>query len=115
MRTSRAHYRLVWAALTFMGRVPLRDGRPCVFRVVHVSGTIRKVEQEAVRRARLLILQATEDGAARPQDALDSLFGENVGAERRGPGFAGGGGGGDSEMEAPAEFSEDGEMSDFDG
>lgn len=26
--------------------------RPCVFRVVRVSGTIRKAEEEAVRRAR---------------------------------------------------------------
>lgn len=58
LRISRAHYRLVWAALAFMNQVPVRDGRPCVFRVVRVSGTIRKIEEEAVRRAKLLVRAA---------------------------------------------------------
>ncbi|KAI0394383.1 ribonuclease P/MRP protein subunit [Xylariaceae sp. FL0594] len=47
LRIARASYRFVWAALTFMNSVPARNGRPCVFRVVHVSGTMRKVEEEA--------------------------------------------------------------------
>ena len=32
--------------------------RPCVIRVVRVSGTVRKAEEEAVRRARADILRA---------------------------------------------------------
>ncbi|KAL4923927.1 Rpp14/Pop5 family protein [Aspergillus undulatus] len=77
IRCPRASYRLVWTALTYMTRVPdISDGkfkrvdlanmsRPCVFRVVRVSGTIRKAEEEAVRRARREIVRlrgAQEDG-----------------------------------------------------
>ncbi|KAL2849548.1 Rpp14/Pop5 family-domain-containing protein [Aspergillus pseudoustus] len=71
IRCPRASYRLVWTALTFMSRVPdLKDNgrtlkrgeqatltRPCVFRVVRVSGTIRKAEEEVVRRARREIVR----------------------------------------------------------
>ncbi|KAH6856416.1 Rpp14/Pop5 family-domain-containing protein [Chaetomium sp. MPI-CAGE-AT-0009] len=73
LRVSRAHYRLVWAALTFMNRVPVRDGRPCVFRVVRVSGTIRKVEEEAVRRAKLLVLAAKDEMAGKKGSSADAL------------------------------------------
>lgn len=44
-----------------MDRVPVKDGRPCIFRVVRVSGTIRKAEEEAIRQAKRLILAAKED------------------------------------------------------
>ncbi|KAL2141858.1 hypothetical protein VTI28DRAFT_1841 [Corynascus sepedonium] len=76
LRVSRAHYRLVWAALAFMDRVPIRDGRPCVFRVVRVSGTVRKAEEEAVRRARLLVLAAKEEiaGKSSSTNALGALL-----------------------------------------
>ncbi|KAL2130678.1 hypothetical protein VTI74DRAFT_6091 [Chaetomium olivicolor] len=75
LRVSRAHYRLVWAALAFMNRVPIRDGRPCIFRVVRVSGTVRKVEQEAVRRAKLLVLAAKDEMAGKSSsDALGALL-----------------------------------------
>ncbi|KAL4943754.1 Rpp14/Pop5 family-domain-containing protein [Aspergillus oleicola] len=69
IRCPRASYRLVWSALTYMTRVPeISEGRtkrvdlaslsrPCVFRVVRVSGTIRKAEEEAVRRARREIVR----------------------------------------------------------
>ncbi|KAI9375513.1 Rpp14/Pop5 family-domain-containing protein [Aspergillus egyptiacus] len=78
IRCPRASYRLVWAALTYMSRVPeMSDAgyskradaakltRPCVFRVIRVSGTIRKAEEEAVRRARREIVRlrgAEEEG-----------------------------------------------------
>ena len=54
---------MLWAALTFMDRVPTRDGqgRPCIFRVVRVSGTIRKAEEEAVRQAKRLIIAAKQE------------------------------------------------------
>jgi ribonuclease P/MRP protein subunit POP5 len=73
LRVSRAHYRLVWAAVAFMNRVPVRDGRPCVFRVVRVSGTVRKVEEEAVRRAKLLVLAAKDEMAGRSSSSSDAL------------------------------------------
>ncbi|KAI9794363.1 MAG: hypothetical protein M1816_005432 [Peltula sp. TS41687] len=60
LRVSRAHYRLAWAALTFITKLPLDggDARVCVLRVVRVSGTIRKAEEEAIRRARNMVLRA---------------------------------------------------------
>ncbi|KAG5926387.1 hypothetical protein E4U42_003364 [Claviceps africana] len=65
--TLSAHYQMLWSALTCMDRIPVKDGHACIFRVVRVSGTIRKVEEEAIRQARQLILAAKEyesaDGA----------------------------------------------------
>lgn len=58
-----------------MNQVPTKNPRPCVFRVVRVSGTIRKVEEEAVRRAKLFMLAATEEMAGKPSTgALDALL-----------------------------------------
>jgi ribonuclease P/MRP protein subunit POP5 len=79
IRVSRSHYRLIWAALSFITKIPLpspsfnnhnhhnnnknsnneqpRD-RPCVVQVVRVSGTIKKAEEEAIRRARIVIARA---------------------------------------------------------
>lgn len=81
VRTSRTHYRLIWAALTLMDRMPVADGSTCVFRVVHVSGTIRKAEQEAIKRARRLILEARDDAAASSTAGLASMFGRGDGGE----------------------------------
>ncbi|KAF2771419.1 hypothetical protein EJ03DRAFT_255202, partial [Teratosphaeria nubilosa] len=52
VRVSRDHYRLVWAALTFANALPQPLSQDCVFQVVRVSGTIKKAEEEAIRRAR---------------------------------------------------------------
>lgn len=49
VRVPREHYRLVWTVLSLIKEV---KGRPVVVRVVRVSGTIKKVEKEAIRRAR---------------------------------------------------------------
>ena len=87
LRISRAHYRLVWAALALMRRVPVRDGRPCVFRVVRVSGTIVKVEEEAIRRARLLVLAAKDEMAGKSSAAaLGALLRSDGGSQSRGGG-----------------------------
>lgn len=77
LQCSRDHFRLVWAALTMIDRVPTKHGpgKPCIFRVVHVSGTIKHAEQEAVRRARLLILAAKDEMAGKESDALSAFFG----------------------------------------
>lgn len=75
LRISRDHYRLVWAALSFMSSLPFKNGRPCVYHVVRVSGTIRKVEEEAVNRAKLFINAAKEELAGKPSSAaLDALL-----------------------------------------
>ena len=82
LRISRAHYRLVWAALTTMNELPARNGKPCTFCVVRVSGTIRKIEEEAVRRAKQIMLAAEEEMAGKKSasDALGALFGKSGGA-----------------------------------
>lgn len=58
--------------------------RPCVFQVVRVSGTIRKSEEEAIRRARDAIMRARrkdeEDGGGMMGlQAILSASGENEG------------------------------------
>ncbi|KAK2008491.1 Rpp14/Pop5 family protein [Colletotrichum eremochloae] len=72
LKVKRAHYRLVWAALTFMKCVPLKagEGKPCTFKVVRVSGTIRKAEEEAVRQARQLVLAAKDSATAATSGSL---------------------------------------------
>ncbi|KIW21246.1 hypothetical protein PV08_01826 [Exophiala spinifera] len=66
LRVPRAHYGLVWASLTFMDTLPgPQRGSPavrCVTRVVRVSGTIRKSEEEVLRRARRDIVRAKREG-----------------------------------------------------
>ncbi|KAF3384555.1 hypothetical protein F1880_003047 [Penicillium rolfsii] len=73
IRCPRGSFRLVWSALTYMSHVPAvtepgatgagqrrpNGGRerPCVFRVLRVSGTMRKAEEEAIRRARREIVR----------------------------------------------------------
>ncbi|KAI0132670.1 Rpp14/Pop5 family-domain-containing protein [Xylariales sp. AK1849] len=76
LRINRAHYRLVWTALTLMDHVPAKNGKPCTFRVVHVSGTIRRVEEEAIRRARDLMLAVKDQAGAKDNGALATLLGE---------------------------------------
>ncbi|KKA24068.1 Rpp14 family [Rasamsonia emersonii CBS 393.64] len=88
IRCPRASFRLVWAALTYMSHVPgpgPSSGKrssssssgphqrlPCVFRVVRVSGTMRKAEEEAIRRARREILRAKKE---QETGVLDGLVG----------------------------------------
>ena len=43
-----------------VGKEKVGQAQPCVMRVVRVSGTIRKAEEECVRRARGAILRAKE-------------------------------------------------------
>ena len=76
LRVSRSHYRLAWAAMSLMTKVPVPDGKNCVFRVVRVSGTIRKAEEEAIRRARELILEARREMEGKDDSTLDTIFGK---------------------------------------
>ncbi|KAL1890351.1 RNA-binding protein pop5 [Sporothrix stenoceras] len=73
LRITREHVRYVWTALTFMRHVPVRNGRPCVFRVSRVGGTIRKVEQEAIRQARALVLATKQHMAGNKTSAFELL------------------------------------------
>ena len=78
IRVSRDHYRLAWTALTFMTQVPgVKEGKNCVFRVVRVSGTIRKAQEEAIRRARELILTAQREQIEKGDSTLKGIFGNS--------------------------------------
>ncbi|CAG7951405.1 unnamed protein product [Penicillium olsonii] len=70
VRCPRAAFRLVWSAITYMSGVPEPSSNPqkrgtgrergCVFRVIRVSGTMRKAEEEAIRRARAEIVRVKD-------------------------------------------------------
>lgn len=77
LRVSRAHYRVLWAALSLMNSVPVKNGKKCVFRVVRVSGTIRKTEEEAIRRAREMILKARRELGEQSGSTLEKMFGSS--------------------------------------
>jgi ribonuclease P/MRP protein subunit POP5 len=79
LRVSREHYRTAWAAMTLMNRVPVKGGRNCVFRVVRVSGTIKKSQEEVIRRAREMILKARRETEEQTGSTLDSIFGKGMG------------------------------------
>ncbi|KAL1652122.1 RNA-binding protein pop5 [Diplodia intermedia] len=70
IRVSRDHYRLVWAALSFITRLPHPINQDCVVQVVRVSGTIRKAEEEAIRRAKQAILHARRAAGDASADVL---------------------------------------------
>ncbi|KAF2473823.1 uncharacterized protein BDR25DRAFT_341083 [Lindgomyces ingoldianus] len=58
VKCPRAHYQMVWAALTFMTKLPGPVDTPVVVKVVRVSGTIKKLEEEVIRRAKKIIERA---------------------------------------------------------
>jgi ribonuclease P/MRP protein subunit POP5 len=65
---------MVWAALTFITCLPLKPADlPCVMQVVRVSGTIRKAEEEAIRRARLQIRLAQQSNGGDASAAVNSV------------------------------------------
>ncbi|CAK7233012.1 RNA-binding protein pop5 [Sporothrix curviconia] len=88
LRVTREHLRYVWTALTFMRSVPVRNGKPCIFRVARVGGTIRKVEEEAIRQARALVLATKAYMAGNKASAFELLTrsaakGKGAGTTRR--------------------------------
>lgn len=58
IRCPRDHYDMVWAALTYITHLPKPVDLPVVFRIVRVSGTIRKAEEEVIRRSQTIIRRA---------------------------------------------------------
>ncbi|KAG9244332.1 Rpp14/Pop5 family protein [Calycina marina] len=76
IKVARDHYRMVWTALSFMTKVPgVHDAKPCVFRVIRVSGTIRESQEEAIRRAREQILAAQREQGEKSDLTLAGIFG----------------------------------------
>ncbi|KAI9713139.1 MAG: hypothetical protein M1820_001124 [Bogoriella megaspora] len=72
LRVARAHYRIVWAALTYTTHLPHPVKEPCVMQVIRVSGTIRKAQEaiiarskEKVRKARIQVEERQELGTGR--------------------------------------------------
>ena len=53
-----------------------KQSRACVMQVVRVSGTIKKAEEEAIRRARAAILKARREGQSGGVDGLVNLLDE---------------------------------------
>ena len=58
-----------------MDRLPGKSGRSCTYRVVHVSGTMRKIEEVAIRRSKSFVVAAKHEMTGQPSDALTMLFG----------------------------------------
>lgn len=59
-----------------MNNIPVKNGKKCVFRVVRVSGTIRKAEEEAIRRAKEIVVRARRQMAEQGDLTLDNIFGK---------------------------------------
>ncbi|KAJ1966463.1 RNA-binding protein pop5 [Dipsacomyces acuminosporus] len=53
IKVPRDHYQMVWAALTLTTQL---NKHPCIIRVWHVSGTIKKSQRAAIRVNRDLII-----------------------------------------------------------
>lgn len=60
-----------------MSKLPVKDGKKCVFRVVRVSGTMKLAEKEIIRRAREMILKARREMEEHGSTTLDGIFGSS--------------------------------------
>ncbi|KAJ4352573.1 RNA-binding protein pop5 [Didymosphaeria variabile] len=73
IRCPREHYEMVWAALTLTTKLPRPVDTPIVIKVVRVSGTIRKAEEEVIRRAKGIIRRAKEMEAGKKDLIMDGV------------------------------------------
>ncbi|KAF2645704.1 hypothetical protein P280DRAFT_126957 [Massarina eburnea CBS 473.64] len=73
IRCPRENYEMVWAALTFVRKLPKPLDVPVVIKVVRVSGTIRKAEEEVIRRAKLIMRRAKGANVAGGDKILESV------------------------------------------
>ncbi|KAL5379293.1 hypothetical protein DPSP01_008566 [Paraphaeosphaeria sporulosa] len=73
IRCPREHYEMVWAALTFTTKLPRPIDTPVVFKVVRVSGTIRKAEEEVIRRSKGIIRKAKEVEKGRKDRLMEGV------------------------------------------
>ncbi|KAL1598021.1 RNA-binding protein pop5 [Paraconiothyrium brasiliense] len=74
IRCPREHYEMVWAALTLTTKLPRPNAIPIVIKVVRVSGTILKAEEEVIRRAKGIIRRAKEVEAGRKDLVMDGVI-----------------------------------------
>jgi ribonuclease P/MRP protein subunit POP5 len=66
---------MVWAALTCMTKLPKPVNTPVVVRVIHVSGTIKKAEEEVIRRAKQTMLKVKLAEAERAEGkSMDEIM-----------------------------------------
>lgn len=62
--------------MTHLPRLPDQDKlQPCVLQVIRVSGTIRKAEEEVIRRGRAAILKARRESQCGEGGGLDAILG----------------------------------------
>ncbi len=62
--------------MTHLPRLSGQDKlQPCVMQVLRVSGTIRKAEEEVIRRARAAILKARRESHDGDATGLDAILG----------------------------------------
>lgn len=82
-RVARAHYRILWGALSWITSLGQggSGGDPCVFRVVRVSGTIRKAEEDVINRAKAEIRRAKGQPGSGTREGLAMLLGPEVGID----------------------------------
>ena len=81
IRCPRDHYEMVWAALTYITKLPRLD-IPVVCRVLRVSGTIRKAEEEVIRRSQKIVKRAKAI-EGRGADPMLSSIEKSVEKERK--------------------------------
>ena len=53
------------------------QARSCVMQVVRVSGTIKKAEEEAIRRAKTAILRAKKEAAESATEGLNTILSQS--------------------------------------
>ena len=101
LRVPRAHFRIVWAGLSFLTEIPKergggRMGRgggggsgggaeevPCVISVVRVSGTIKKSEEELLKRARREVVRAKMEGRDGEREEVLGIFASEKGGAQK--------------------------------
>ena len=64
---------MVWAALTYITHLPKPVDIPVVIRIVRVSGTIVKAEEEVIRRSQQIIRRAKARKATGELPMLQSV------------------------------------------
>jgi ribonuclease P/MRP protein subunit POP5 len=80
IRVLRDHVRLLWAALSFVTKLPKPFDDPCVVHVVRNSGTIRLAEEEAIKRAKIFVRRARSSNET---SGLDTILANAVATEER--------------------------------
>lgn len=69
VRVGREHFRLVWAALTYINKI---DKTGVIIRVIRVSGTIKKCELAAIKANKAGIMDQQSSALHRFEEHGDS-------------------------------------------